>query len=69
MRSRRDPFARVEYRPVYQTALRGCTWCGNTERRIYSIREESDGGRATTLRGQFDSWSCAESYHDKRIGR
>ncbi|HJR05091.1 MAG TPA: hypothetical protein VKA83_25840 [Methylomirabilota bacterium] len=61
-----------------------CVWCGNRDPRdqrphaladtgprapCYRIREEHDGGRAAILTGEFDSWTCAESYHDRRIGR
>jgi hypothetical protein len=71
MRRRRDPFARESYIPQ-RTTGGTCSWCGQSPiryHRLYTIRVESDGGRDYTLQGQFDSWTCAETYHNGRIGR
>ena len=68
MRSRRDPFARESFVPVRQHNTT-CQWCGNAERRAYSVQRETDGGRTSSLTGTFCSWSCAESYHGEPIAR
>lgn len=75
MRQRRDPFARITYVPTplgsYAGAHTACAWCGATpapRRPLREIRQESDGGRTSTLSGVFCSWSCAESYHGSPLG-
>lgn len=71
MRQRRDPFARVTYVPVKSTRLT-CDQCGADRQRgrpIYDVLEDSDGGRSGFIAGGFCSWSCAEAYHGRGIGR
>jgi hypothetical protein len=78
MRRRRDPFARVTYIPVvnthYPNASPTCIECGTRAQRrhpLYLIRIESDDGSRSNemTAGVFCSWSCAEAFHDARIGR
>ena len=80
MRARRDPFARVTFRPVKlapivtATGLHvGCTWCGQPpapRRPLYEIRAEHDGGRKSWLAGRFESWECVESFNNgAKVGR
>lgn len=72
MRRRRNAFARVTYVPERcPQKHRECDWCGQgpmPRRPLYAIRLENDSGRNDYLRGHFDSWQCAEAYHDGRIG-
>ena len=73
MRRRRDVFARMTFVPRPNRDAKTCAWCGTPRaprRPLYSVTCESDGGRASTLREEFCSWSCAESYYGEgRIGR
>mgnify|MGYP001590499053 FL=1 len=65
MKRRRDPFARESYIPELVDGE--CWWCPDT-RRAYRIRIEPDSGRETYIKGRFCSWTCAESYHNTKIG-
>ena len=64
MKCRRDSFARESYIPE---RMKGdCSFCGRQS--AYRIRVEPDGGRDVYIKGQFCSWSCAEHYHNVKIG-
>lgn len=65
MKRRRDPFARENYIPERIDGI-DCSWCGC--RPAYRIRIEPDAGRDAYVKGQFCSWSCAETYHVTRFG-
>ena len=60
----RDSFARHDVRKEY-TSGKECSWCGNTDKRMFMIVIDRDSIRPdkTSLDGEFCSMACVKSYH------
>jgi hypothetical protein len=62
----RNPFARETLtRTSVKAYGRTCTWCGSVSPRglLFCYHIETDGGRKSTLTGEFCSIGCMRTYH------